>query len=287
MAGAVDSHTHLNHPRLLRRLDEVLARAKQAGVSAMVVVGYDLPSSELAVELSEANPNLWAAVGIHPHDASHLDDSSLAHLRSLASRERVVAIGETGLDFHRDLSPPDAQVEAFRRQLDLARETSLPALLHCREAQEQMLDIAAEFASVPAVGGFAAGTRAALVWHCFEGTDEHAARAVALGMMVGFTGTITRKSEEAVSPAGAGRPAARSAAELRQIAAGIPADRLLLETDCPYLSPEPGRQRDNEPANVIAVAEHLAAARGVAVDAVIRVTTDNARRVLGVGVSDG
>jgi TatD DNase family protein len=257
MAGAVDSHTHLNHPRLLRHLDEVLARAEQAGVSAMVVVGYDLPSSEVAVELAEANPDLWAAVGIHPHDASHLDDSSLAHLRSLATREKVVAIGEIGLDFHRNLSPPDVQVEAFRRQLDLARELSLPALLHCRQAQGQVLDMAAEF------GGLA------MVWHCFEGTEEQAARALGLGMMVGFTGTITRRREKA----------------LRQIAGSVPADRLLLETDCPYLSP--GRERDNEPANVIIVAEHLAAARGVAVDAVIRVTTENARRVLGVGVSDG
>lgn len=254
MAGAVDTHTHLNHPRLLRRLDEVLARAEQAGVSAMVVVGYDLPSSELAVELAEANPNLWATVGIHPHDACHLDHSSLVRLRSLARREKVVAIGETGLDFHRNLSPPDAQAEAFRRQLDLARELSLPAVVHCRQAQGQVLDMAAEF------GGLA------MVWHCFEGTGEHAARAVALGMMVGFTATITR----------------RNAGALRRIAAGIPADRLLLETDCPYLSSEPKRQRDNEPANVIAVAEHLAAARGVSADAVIRVTTENARRALGV-----
>lgn len=254
MSGAVDSHAHLNHPRLWHRLGEVLARAEQAGVRATVVVGYDVPSSELAVQLAQQHPQLWATVGVHPHGAAGLDERALAQLRSLASREKVVAIGEMGLDFHRNLSPPEVQREAFREQLALARELSLPAVLHCRKAQEEMLSLAAEFAGVT------------MVWHCFEGTEEQASRARALGMVIGFTGIITRRGGEG----------------LGQVAAGLPADRLLIETDSPYLLPDSKRHGDNEPANVMAVAERLAAVRRTSCGEVVRVTAGNARRVFGV-----
>jgi len=167
-------------------------------------------------------------------------------------RERVVAIGETGLDFYRDLSPREAQVEALKRHLALAQELSLPVVLHCRQAQEEMLEVAAEFAGLP------------MIWHCFQGTGEQAACAVALGMMIGFAGTITYGREEA----------------LRRTAAAIPESRLLIETDCPYLPPEPKRDRDNEPANVTVIADHLAKARGSCAEAMVHVTADNARRVL-------
>jgi len=246
---AVDSHTHLNHPRLYHRLPEVLDRARRAGVSQMIVVGYDLPSSRSAVELAMAHPGLWAAVGVHPHEAKSFRRAASEALRALASNPRVVAIGETGLDFHRDLSPREQQREAFTAHAHLARELSLPLIVHCREAQEEMLAVATEEGE----GGW--------IWHCFEGTAEQARRAVDMGMWIGLAGTVTY----------------RNAQPLRQAVAEMPVERMVVETDSPYLSPAPGRMRDNEPANVLLVAEAIAGIRGVEVDDVIRATTENAK----------
>jgi TatD DNase family protein len=254
-AELTDTHCHLNHPRLLRRLVDVLARAREAGVSDMIVVGYDLPSSRAAVELAGQHDGLWATVGIHPHDAGAVNGSALAEIRSLARSPKVVAIGETGLDFYRDLSPREAQVDSFRRHLDLAAALSLPAIIHCRDAQDEVL---AMIASHPQPN---------LVWHCFDGTIEQAERAVSLGMALGFGGTVTRRGAEG----------------LRQAAQWAPADRILLETDAPYLAPEPYRSRDNEPANVVLVAEAVAAARGESAASIAALTSGNARRMFGLG----
>jgi TatD DNase family protein len=254
-AGLVDTHCHLNHPRLLRRLPEMLARAHQAGVSDMIVVGYDLPSSRLAVELAAQHEGLWAAVGIHPHDAGAVTDSDFVEIRALARADKVVAIGETGLDFYRDLSPRPAQMESFERHLDLAFELRLPAVIHCREAQDSVLEVVSS------------RQQARLVWHCFDASLEQLERAVGLGLVLGFGGRLTH----------------RAAGELRDLAKQAPADRILLETDAPYLSPEPGRSRDNEPANVALIAEALAAARGKTMAAIAEVTSENARRVFGLG----
>ena len=253
-AALIDTHCHLNHPRLLRRLEEVLARARQAGVSAMIVVGYDLASSHTAVELAAQHHGLWAAVGIHPHEAGEVNAAALAEIKALARSPRVVAVGETGLDFYRDLSPRPAQIDSFARHLDLAAELELPAIIHCREAQEEML---ARVASHP---------RANLVWHCFDGTLEQAERAVSLGMVLGFGATVTRRRAEG----------------LRQVVKWTPPDRILLETDAPYLSPQPGRSPDNEPANVVVVAEAVAAARGESVADTAALTSENAHRAFGL-----
>ena len=250
MGEAVDTHTHLNHPRLHRRLPEVLERARGAGVVGMVVVGYDMESSRLAVEIAGACPGTWAAVGVHPHDAKTFDREMMEALRALAANRRVVAVGETGLDFYRDLSPRDRQREAFRRHIGLARELGLPLIVHCRQAQEEVLAIAGEEGSER------------WVWHCFDGAPEQARRAVELGMWIGFAGTVTYRSSEST----------------RQAAAEVPLERMLLETDCPYLSPEPRRGGDNEPANVSLVAEAIARARGVETEQIIRLCADNARR---------
>ena len=250
MAEAIDTHTHLNHPRLYRRLPEVLERARGAGVVGMVVVGYDVESSRLAVEIADASPGMWAAVGVHPHDAKTFDREMLETLRALAVRRRVVAVGETGLDFYRDLSPRDKQREVFRMHIGLARELGLPLIIHCRQAQEEVLGIAGQEGA------------AAWVWHCFDGTPEQARGAVELGMWVGFAGTVTYRSSESI----------------RQAAAEVPLDRILLETDCPYLSPEPRRGEDNEPANVTLVAEAIARARGMEAGQTMMVCADNARR---------
>ena len=253
--GLVDTHTHLNHPRLFPRLAQVLGRAHRAGVGGMIVVGYDLPSSRLAVEVAEQHEELWAAVGVHPHDASGMDDAAADALRSLAESEAVVAIGETGLDFYRDLSPRDAQMATFAQHRALAEEMDLPLIVHCRAAQEELLDALSSRA-----GGRSTGST--LVWHCFDGSREHAERALELGMMLGFGGTLTYRRSE----------------ELRRVAAEAPADRILLETDCPYLSPEPRRGRNNEPANLTIVAECLAEERGEGREWIEVMTTENARR---------
>jgi TatD DNase family protein len=252
---AVDTHTHLNHPRLLRRLEEVVARARDAGVGDMIVVGYDLSSSEEAVTLAGMHDGLWAAVGIHPHDAAELDDAAVRRLKGLAQRERVVAIGETGLDFYRDLAPRDVQRRAFERQLSLADELALPVIVHCREAQDVVLEILRSSA-LPRV-----------VWHCFDGSPGEAARALALGVWLGFGGRLTH----------------RRAGDLQRAAKEAPGDRILLETDCPYLAPEPRRGRDNEPANVRVVADCLARVRGESAEQIVRQTTENARQLFGLG----
>ena len=248
---AIDTHTHLNHPRLLGRLTDVLRRARSAGVREMIVVGYDVPSSELAVELAEQNSGLWAAVGVHPHDAAGMDDEAGARIRALAKSEKVVAIGETGLDFYRNLSPRAAQEDGFRTHLALAEEVKLPVIVHCRDAQNEVLDVLGSCGP------------SGVVWHCFDGTAEQAKRALELGVMLGFGGRLTYRSAET----------------LRRVAAKMPADRILLETDCPYLIPEGVGGRDNEPANLGVIAECLAELRAEDPGQLERAATENARRV--------
>jgi TatD DNase family protein len=258
LAGAIDTHTHLNHPRLLRRIHDVLARAREAGIDEMLVVGYDVPSSGRAVELAQEFDFLWAAVGMHPHDASALDELSVQSLRDLAGSKKVVAVGETGLDFYRDLSPRHVQEAAFRDHLSLAAELELPAIVHCRNAEEAVLSVL-ESADCPI-------DRHRVVWHCFDGSAAMAERALALGVRLGFGGLLTR----------------RSAGELRSIARDAPLESILVETDCPYLVPRPSRSSDNEPANLRYVIECVAEARGEAPQHVAAATADNARRVFGL-----
>ena len=256
-AALVDTHCHLNHPRLHRRLAEVIGRARQAGVSEMIVVGYDLPSSRLAVELAAQHEGLWATVGVHPHEAGEAG-SSFAEIAALARADRVVAIGETGLDFYRELSPREAQMEAFRRHLELAAEAGLPVVAHCREAEDELLKVLSEWGSV------------ARVWHCFDGTPEQARAAAALGVWLGVGGTVTYPDSD----------------WRRHSLAAMPADRLLLETDSPYLSPYPRegkRARDNEPGTLGIIAEAVAEARGESVAAIAAATTKNAQQVFGLG----
>jgi TatD DNase family protein len=217
----------------------------------MVVVGYDLPSSEAAVKLAESTDGLWATVGVHPHDASGVNGYTIEALRRLAASERVVGIGETGLDFYRDLSPREAQESSFRRHLELAAELRLPAVVHCREAQERVLAMLRECAGL------------ALIWHSFDGAPAHAADALSLGALLGFNGMLTYPRNR----------------HLPEIAATVPLDRMLLETDCPYLAPEPRRSHDNEPANLPLVADAVARACRIPAADVIRATAANAGQV--------
>lgn len=247
----IDTHTHLNEPRFAEDFRAVRERAHEAGVSRLIVVGYDLPSSEAAVPMA-AEFNDGAAVGIHPHDAQNASPEALSSLHRLAESPQVVALGETGLDYHYDNSPRNVQHEAFRAHIRLAKELRLPLIMHCREAEADLYSILAE-EGAGAVGG---------VVHCFWGTTEDAARFVELGFYLGVGGGVTFPKSE----------------PLRQTLLSAPRDRILLETDCPYMAPVPHRGKRNEPAFVPYVAQRLALLFDAPVERIVEEATDNALR---------
>jgi TatD DNase family protein len=246
----VDTHCHLNHPDFAADLDQAVERALAAGVEAAVVIGYDLASSQRACELAERFPSLRAAVGIHPHAADEATPVALGRLRELAGHPQVLAIGEIGLDFYRDLAPRDSQEGAFSAQLDLALSAGLPVVVHTRESTTAALDAMQKFA-VRGLSG---------VLHCWSGTPEEAGRAIDDGWWLGIGGVVTYKNAHA----------------LRAVAESSPLDRLVLETDAPYLAPQPERGRRNEPAYLRWVAEKLAQLRGLTLEQLAARTTANA-----------
>ena len=251
-APLIDTHAHLTDRRYARDLDAVLERAHEHGVVALVVVGYDLASSEAAVRLADTHSNIWAAVGLHPHNAKAVDTRTLRQIEARSRSPRVVAIGECGLDYYRNLSPAAAQREAFLAQLAMAAQRQLPVVIHCRDAMPEMLRLLEEHR--PEHGG---------VMHCFDGTAGDARRTVDLGLHVSCAGPLTYRKDQT----------------LAQAVAATPADRLVVETDCPYLSPEGHRGERNEPAYVRAVAQAVARVRGVRFEAMARQTTLNALRL--------
>ncbi len=252
-----DSHAHLNHERYQADRPQVLARARAAGVRGIVNVGYDPGSSALAVVLAEAEPDLHAAVGLHPHDAEALTGDVLGALRELARRPCVVAVGETGLDFYRNLSAREAQVDAFRRHLELAAELGKTVIVHDRDAHEEVLDTLASHAP----------SDLRVVLHCFSGDEDVLAEAAARGYWVGIACNVTYPRSEV----------------LRQVAARAPRDRLLLETDCPYLPPQRHRKGGrNEPAYLREALQTVARVRGEDLTALERRTEENAREVFGL-----
>ena len=248
-----DTHCHLNHEQLLPEWEAALFRAQQSGVARLILIGYDLQSSECAVQLAEQSDALWAAVGIHPHDATACTPDALARLRELSRHPRVVAIGEIGLDFYRDLSPRERQYEAFHAQLALAQEQGLPVVIHCREAYDPLLAVLAQY---PQVRG---------VLHCFSGTAAHADQGLALGYYLGIGGVITFKN----------------AAELRAIVQAMPRQRLLLETDAPYLAPHPYRGKRNEPAYLPLIARQVADLWAVSLEELSVITESNVVSLFG------
>jgi len=248
-----DTHCHLNHPDLYPEWRDALFRAQQSGVQRLILIGYDVESSRRAVELASQSDALYAAVGIHPHDAVQCDADALATLRELAQQPRVVAIGEIGLDFYRDLSPRKAQYEAFYAQMQLAQSLGLPVILHCRDAYDELLGVLAEY---PDVRG---------VLHCFSGMAAHAQRGLELGYFIGIGGVITFKNAE----------------PLRAIVQSMPRDRLLLETDAPYLAPHPYRGTRNEPAHLPIIAQQVAALWEVPLETLSELTEANVARVFG------
>lgn len=256
-AGLIDTHAHLTFEALACDLPGVLARCAEAGVSGVITVGTDMVDSRRAIELAEQHEPIWAAVGIHPHEAAKVDDQAFAMLGRLLGHPKVVAVGEMGLDYHYDFSDRDSQWDVFRAQLALARNTDLPVIIHCREAVADTVRVLLE-------GGFE-GRR--VVFHCFTGSADEARLVAEHGWRISFTGIVTFRNSQA----------------LQSIARDYPGGELMLETDAPYLSPEPVRKaRPNEPAHVQHTAAFLARLRGEPVDRLIEQTSRNARSFFGL-----
>jgi TatD DNase family protein len=249
----IDTHCHLNHDQLIVDVDAVVERAQEAGVREMIVVGYDIESSEKAVDIASRYASVFAAIAVHPHDSRHYDDAAEKRLRQLADNHRVVAIGEIGLDYHYNFSPREDQFRAFRAQLALAAGMDLPVIIHCREAYADVLAML-EAEKDPGIG---------CVMHCWAGTVEEAERAITQGCYLGFGGVLTFKNGE----------------ENRAAAAITPESLLLLETDAPYLAPVPFRGKRNEPAHTRLVAEKMAELRSCSLEHIAELTTANARRL--------
>ncbi len=256
MPDLVDTHAHLHFPEFAADLPEVLARARGAGVRRLVTVGTDVDGSAAAVALARREPDVWATVGIHPHDAATGDEPALAEIARLAAEPRVVAIGEIGLDFFRNLAPRDDQTRVFRCLLDLARRAGKPVVIHCREAHAEIVQILTE-EKVGDVGG---------IMHCFSGDVAVARQCLDLGLCVSLAGPVTY-------------PNARA---LPDVARFVPGDRLVIETDCPFLPPQGHRGQRNEPAYLAITAARVAELRGEPLDDLAARLTANACRVLGL-----
>jgi TatD DNase family protein len=246
----IDSHCHLDFPDFADELDAFVARARAAGIGRMVTISTRVARHAGVLAIAERFPDIYCSVGTHPHYAGDEPDITAADLVARAQHPRIVAIGEAGLDYHYDRSPRPAQEQGFRTHIKAARDSGLPLVIHSRAADADTARILEEETGQ---GAFPA------VLHCFTGSAELARRAIALGLFISFTGILTFKNSAA----------------LRAIAAELPADRILVETDAPYLAPSPFRGKRNEPAFVGEVAKVLAEARGVSLDEIARQTTDN------------
>ncbi len=246
----VDSHCHLDFPDFASELDAVVARARAAGIARMVTISTRVHRHAGLLAIAERFADVYCSIGTHPHYVHEESEITAAELVARARHPKVVAIGEAGLDYHYDRSPRDAQERGFRMHIAAARETGLPLVIHSREADA---DTARVLEEETGQGAFPA------VLHCFTGGPELARRAIALGLFISFTGILTFKNS----------------ADLRAIAAGLPADRILVETDAPYLAPLPFRGKRNQPAYVVETAKVLAETRGVSFDDIARQTSEN------------
>jgi TatD DNase family protein len=252
-----DTHAHLHFSEFSEDLDAVLDRARAAGVRGMVTIGTGRETNHAVVDLARHFPDVWATVGIHPHDAGEAVEDDFAEMERLARAEpKVVGFGEMGLDFFRTLSPPDAQRRVFRRQIHIARGARKPLVIHCRDAHDETLAILAE-ERAGEIGG---------VMHCFSGDVEIARRCLDLGLFISLAGPVTYKNARA----------------LPDVARFVPEDRLVVETDCPYLPPTPFRGKRNEPAYVALTAAFVAELRGTDPEALGAALTANAAKLFGI-----
>jgi TatD DNase family protein len=246
----VDSHCHLDFPDFASELDAVVARARSAGIGRIVTISTRVKKHAQVLAIAEKFPDVFCSVGTHPHSAQEEIDITAQDLIERAKHPKIVAIGEAGLDYHYDKSPRDLQAKSFREHIAAARETGLPLVIHSRDCDDDMAKMLAEETGK---GAFPA------VLHCFTGGRDLAFRAIDLGLYISFTGILTFKNSGA----------------LREIAAALPAERILVETDAPYLAPGPYRGKRNEPAYVAETARVLAETRGVSPEEIARQTTEN------------
>ena len=250
-----DSHAHIDDERFDADREEVVARALAAGVSLIVNIGADMASSTRSVALAEKYPGIYAAVGMHPHDSQAMQEADYRQLERWTTHPKVVAIGEIGLDYHYDLSPRPVQKEVFLRQLDLARKTGKPFIIHEREAHADMMDI---------IRNAARGLNG--VFHCFSGSVETAREYLKMGFYISVAGPVTFPKS----------------LKTKEVAKAVPLDRLLVETDSPYLTPQPFRGKRNEPAHVRLVAEEIANLRDISLVELAEATTANVRRLFNI-----
>jgi len=256
MPELIDTHVHLDDPRLAENLAEVQAYSKKVGVTRMINIGHNMESSRASVKLAEDWDNVWAAVGIHPHSAKDVDDQDFAELELLAAEPKVVAIGEIGLDYHYDYSPRPIQKEVFCRQLEMAHKLKKPIVIHQREAVQDTMEILESFTPITHGG----------VMHCFSGSVEVMRQCLELNLHIGLGGPVTFTN----------------ARKVKEVAAVVPLSRLLLETDCPYLSPHPHRGKVNQPGYLPLVAAEIAQIKDIALEDLISACSANAISVFGL-----
>lgn len=252
-----DTHVHLNARQFMEDREEVIDRAYGTGVNQMVVVGFDEETIPLAIEIAEKHDRIYAAVGWHPVDAIHFKDEHLDWLERLSKHEKVVALGEMGLDYHWDTSPKSVQKDVFRKQVNLAKKVQMPIIIHNREATEDVIQVLQE-ENAQEVGG---------IMHCYSGTVSELAPCLEMNFYISLGGPVTFKN----------------AKEAKEVAKAVPLDKLLIETDAPYLAPHPHRGKRNEPAYVALVAQQIAALKEMEYEEICEATTKNAMEVFGIG----
>lgn len=255
----IDTHTHLDFEQYNGDRHNVIYRAKEAQVKAIITIGIDLETSKKSITIAESDTNIFAAVGFHPHDADKVNEESLLELESLLDHRKVVAIGEVGLDFYRNISPPDVQKKVLKRFLSWSQEKDYPLIIHTREANEEIIKTIREKSRTGWSG----------VFHCFSGDEKMAEKVMDMGFYISFTGNITYKNSRS-----------------RDVMKSIPMDKLILETDSPFLSPVPHRGKRNEPAFVNQVAQKVAEVKGLSTDQVALETTKNAIELFGLRIQD-
>ncbi|UFJ40529.1 TatD family hydrolase [Brevibacillus humidisoli] len=249
----IDTHAHLNAQEFDEDREAVITRAQENGVSTIVNIGFNRETIPTCLELAERYPSIYAVIGWHPQDAKDMTDADLEWIAGLTKHPKVVGMGEMGLDYHWDTSPRDVQAEVFRKQIRLARQLNLPIVIHNRDAHQDVIQILRE-EKAGEVGG---------IMHCFSGSWETAQQALEMNFYISFGGPLTFKN----------------AKKPKEVAAQVPLDRLLIETDCPYLTPHPYRGKRNESGYVRYVAEEMAKIRGLSYEEMARITTENARNV--------
>lgn len=259
----IDSHCHLNYDYAPKSPEDLVREAGQAGVSTLITVGTDLDALEAMVAISEKFPNVYHTVGVHPHEAVTLEPGDMARLEAAARHPKCRAIGEIGLDYHYDHSPRDVQLRQLEEQLKLALRMRLPVVIHAREAEADLLQALSAYAKQVPPGAIPG------VIHCFSGTQEFGQACLDLGFYISFSGILTFKTAE----------------ELRASAKAFPLERLLVETDSPFLAPVPYRGKKCEPSMVCTTAQKLAEIKGLPLEEVARVTSANSRRVFGISPS--